>query len=104
MSWGVRRDDRRPGSGGDRGPVRPRRSEGDPHVPTTVPGRTARAAGLEPMFAPAGIAVVGASRSPGKLGAVLARSLAGFGGHLALVNGRDETMYGSVRAAAAAGP
>ncbi|MEV5716887.1 acetate--CoA ligase family protein [Amycolatopsis mediterranei] len=71
---------------------------------TTVPGRTSRAAGLEPMFAPQGIAVVGASRSPGKLGAVLARSLAGFGGHLALVNSRDETMYGSVRAAAAAGP
>ncbi|RSM44272.1 CoA-binding protein [Amycolatopsis balhimycina DSM 5908] len=56
------------------------------------------------MFAPQGIAVVGASRSPGKLGAVLARSLSGFGGHLALVNSRDETMYDSVRAAAAAGP
>ncbi|MEV6873083.1 acetate--CoA ligase family protein [Amycolatopsis sp. NPDC051128] len=70
----------------------------------TVPGRTTRAAGLGPMFAPAGIAVVGASRSPGKLGAALARSLAGFGGHLALVNGRDESMHDSVRAAAAAGP
>lgn len=71
---------------------------------TVAAGHTARAAGLEPMFAPAGIAVVGASRSPGKLGAVLARSLAGFGGRLALVNDRDDTMYDSVRAAAAAGP
>lgn len=71
---------------------------------TTVPARTI---GLRPMFAPEGIAVVGASRSPGKLGAALARSLSGYaagGGRLALVNGRDETMYDSVRAAAADGP
>lgn len=72
-------------------------------IPGTVPG-AARAAGLEPLFAPAGIAVVGASRNQGKLGAVLARSLAGFGGYLALVNGRDDTMYDSVQAAAADGP
>jgi acetate---CoA ligase (ADP-forming) len=59
--------------------------------------------GLGPLFAPKGIAVVGASRNHGKLGAALARSLRGFaerGGRLALVNGRDETMYASVRAAA----
>ena len=46
--------------------------------------------GLDALFAPKGIAVVGASRNPAKLGAALARSLAGFagrGGHLALVNG-----------------
>ncbi|HWN35639.1 MAG TPA: acetate--CoA ligase family protein, partial [Pseudonocardia sp.] len=42
--------------------------------------------------------------SAGKLGAAMARSLAGFGGHLALVNPRDDTMYPSVRAAAVDGP
>jgi acyl-CoA synthetase (NDP forming) len=77
---------------------------------TTVPDRAVASVaptGLRPLFTPEGIAVVGASRSSGKLGAALARSLSGFaarGGHLALVNGRDETMYGSVRAAADAGP
>jgi acetyltransferase len=62
---------------------------------------------LAPLFAPRGIAVVGASRNPGKLGAALARSLTGFaarGGHLALVNGHDSTMHHSIEAAAAAGP
>ncbi|OZM83187.1 acetate--CoA ligase family protein [Pseudonocardia sp. MH-G8] len=63
--------------------------------------------GLDALFAPKGIAVVGASRRPAKLGATLARSLHGFaeqGGHLALVNALDETMHPSVRAAAEAGP
>jgi acetyltransferase len=63
--------------------------------------------GLTPLFAPRGIAVIGASRSPGKLGATMARSLAPFatrGGYLALVNGRDETMHANVEAAASAGP
>jgi acetate---CoA ligase (ADP-forming) len=62
---------------------------------------------LVPLFAPRGIAVVGASRNPGKLGASLARSLHGFagrGGHLALVNGRDATMHSTVPAAMLAGP
>jgi len=69
---------------------------------------------LTPLFAPRRIAVVGASRSPGKLGAVLARSLrrfsagtgAGAGAvtSVALVNGRDDSMYQSVAAAAADGP
>ncbi|AIJ23719.1 acetate--CoA ligase family protein [Amycolatopsis methanolica] len=62
---------------------------------------------LAPMFTPRGIAVVGASRTPGKLGATMARSLASFadgGGHLALVNGRDETMHPSLGAATGAGP
>lgn len=62
---------------------------------------------LRAFFAPRRIAVVGASRSPGKLGAVMARSLHGFATgsrSLALVNGRDETMYASVAAAAADGP
>jgi acetyltransferase len=68
-------------------------------------GTVAQAAtGLRSLFAPDGIAVVGASRDPRKLGAAMARSLSGFGGHLALVNGRDEGMYHSVRAAAADGP
>lgn len=44
--------------------------------------------GLEPLFRPRGIAVVGASRHPGKLGAAMARSLEGFAGPLVLVNSR----------------
>ncbi|MEU1736842.1 acetate--CoA ligase family protein [Streptosporangium sp. NPDC020145] len=59
---------------------------------------------LGPLFAPRGIAVVGASRDPGKLGAAMARSLSGFDGFLARVNARDDTMYPSVGVAAAAGP
>lgn len=70
-------------------------------VPTSVGGD------LRPLFAPRGIAVVGASWNGGKLGAAMARSLSGFadaGGHLALVNGRDDTLYGSVGEAAGYGP
>ncbi|MCZ0999493.1 CoA-binding protein [Streptomyces mirabilis] len=62
---------------------------------------------LSPLFEPRGIAVVGASRSPAKLGAAMTRSLAGYadaGGRLTLVNARDETMYRSVREAAEDGP
>jgi acetyltransferase len=62
---------------------------------------------LDALLAPRGIAVVGASRTPGKLGAAMAGSLAGFGargGHLALVNPRDDTMHPTLAAAAAAGP
>jgi acetyltransferase len=69
---------------------------------------TLAAAGLAALFAPRRVAVVGASRDPGKLGAVMARSLRGFadgpGRSVALVNGRDDSMYGSVAAAAADGP
>jgi acetyltransferase len=67
----------------------------------------AQGTALASLFAPRGIAVVGASRDPSKLGASLVRSLDGFagrGGHLALVNGRDGTMHSSIRAAAAVGP
>ena len=76
---------------------------------STVPRRqpTATDTGLSALFAPRGIAVVGASRDQRKLGATLARSLSGFaarGGHLALVNSRDETMHPSLAAAAEAGP
>jgi len=74
-------------------------------VTSTLP--TAVSSGLRSLFAPRGIAVVGASRNAGKLGAAMARSLSGFadgGNYLALVNGRDETMYGSVSEAARYGP
>jgi acetate---CoA ligase (ADP-forming) len=70
-------------------------------------GRLAPAADLAPLFAPRRIAVVGASRTPGKLGAVLARSLRGFATgsrSVALVNDRDDSMYPSVAAAAADEP
>jgi acetyltransferase len=73
----------------------------------TGPAGLSTRSGLGSLFAPRGIAVVGASRSTGKLGATMARSLSGFahrGGHLALVNARDDTMYPSVRAAAGDGP
>ncbi|MGY1812579.1 acetate--CoA ligase family protein [Blastococcus sp. SYSU D00820] len=61
---------------------------------------------LAPLFRPRGIAVVGASRDPAKLGAVMARSLAGFPGTVAGVNARDVDpaagRYASVAEAAAA--
>jgi acyl-CoA synthetase (NDP forming) len=63
---------------------------------------------LDALFAPRGVAVVGASRDPGKLGAALARSLRAFGGHVGLVNARDprpaEGVHASIRDAAGAGP
>jgi acetate---CoA ligase (ADP-forming) len=73
---------------------------------STVPRHSTTAAftGIGALFTPRGIAVVGASRDQSKLGATLARSLSAFaarGGHLALVNGRDETMHPSLAAAAA---
>jgi acyl-CoA synthetase (NDP forming) len=61
---------------------------------------------LEPLFAPRGIVVVGASRDQGKLGAVMARSLRRFPGTVAGVNPRDADpaagRYASVTDAAAA--
>ncbi|MGH3321600.1 MAG: acetate--CoA ligase family protein [Streptosporangiaceae bacterium] len=61
---------------------------------------------LDPLFAPRSIAVVGASRSPGKLGAVMARQLADFPGPVLPVNGRhpdpERGLYGTVAEAAAA--
>lgn len=44
---------------------------------------------LDPLFAPRGIAVIGASRDPAKLGAVMARSLNRFPGTVVGVNSRD---------------
>ncbi len=58
---------------------------------------------LAPLFAPTGVAVVGASRDPGKLGAVMMRSLRSFGGPVAGINPRDAdpaaSRYASVAAA-----
>lgn len=62
---------------------------------TGVADRPTRTA-LDALLAPRGIAVVGASRNPSKLGAVMARSLASFAGTVALVNARDETLCPSV--------
>lgn len=61
---------------------------------------------LSALFEPAGIVVVGASASPGKLGAAMAESLAPFPSPVALVNSRnaDGTMHSSVAAAVAASP
>jgi acyl-CoA synthetase (NDP forming) len=63
---------------------------------------------LDPLFAPRGIAVIGASRDPGKLGAVMARSLSRFPGTVAGVNSRDVDpaagRFASVADAAAASP
>jgi len=69
---------------------------------------TAPSDGLGALFAPRGIAVIGASRDPAKLGAALARSVAGFPGYVALVNARDPEpgsgVYASVEEAARYGP
>jgi acetyltransferase len=65
---------------------------------------TAPTGALDALFAPRGVAVIGASRDPGKLGAVMARSLARFSGRVAQVNPHDLGMYQSVGAAAADGP
>jgi acyl-CoA synthetase (NDP forming) len=59
---------------------------------------------LRALFAPRGVAVVGASRDPGKLGAALARSVRSFAGHVGLVNARDPEAYASMREVAADGP
>jgi acyl-CoA synthetase (NDP forming) len=63
------------------------------------------AARLGPLFAPRGIAVIGASRDPAKLGAAMTRSLAGFAGTVAGINPRDADpqagRYRSVAEAAA---
>jgi acyl-CoA synthetase (NDP forming) len=63
---------------------------------------------LRPLFAPRGIAVIGASRDPGKLGAVMARSLARFPGTVVGVNARDADpsagRFGTIAEAVAASP
>jgi acetate---CoA ligase (ADP-forming) len=63
---------------------------------------------LDALFAPRGIAVIGASRDPGKLGAVMARSLSRFPGSVVGVNARDADptagRFATVADAAAAAP
>lgn len=62
---------------------------------------------LSALFAPRGIAVIGASTDPSKLGSVMARSLATFDGPVVGVNERLEAsrdgLFGSVAAAIDAG-
>ena len=63
---------------------------------------------LEALFAPRGIAVIGASRHPSKLGAIMVRSLARFPGTVVGVNPGDADPAGgrfaTVAEAAAASP
>ena len=70
-------------------------------------GEAPASTGLDALFAPRGVAVVGASTRPGKLGAMMARSLHGFGGAVALVNprgaGNGDALHASVDEAVRAG-
>jgi acetyltransferase len=59
---------------------------------------------LRPLFAPAGVVVVGASSAPHKLGGMMAASLASYGGHVALVNPRGKGMHATVTSAAETAP
>jgi acetate---CoA ligase (ADP-forming) len=54
---------------------------------------------LQPLFAPRGIVVVGASTNPDKLGGAMAASLSRYGGEVALVNPRGTGMHPTVRSA-----
>lgn len=59
--------------------------------------------GLEAMFAPQTIAVLGASLKPGKLGTAMLRALDSFPGHVLGINRRsDDGLYSSVAQAATA--
>jgi acyl-CoA synthetase (NDP forming) len=61
------------------------------------------ASGIESLFAPRGIVVIGASRDPDKLGGAMAARLADFPGPVALVNARGgDGMHTSVAGAVAA--
>lgn len=59
---------------------------------------------LSPLFAPSGVAVIGASSSPEKLGAVMAEALRPYGSGVVLVNSRNpgSGMHASVADAARA--
>lgn len=59
---------------------------------------------LQPLFAPRGVVVVGASTVPDKLGGVMAASLSSYDGHVALVNARAEGMHANVGSAVDASP
>ncbi|WP_188189836.1 acetate--CoA ligase family protein [Nonomuraea sp. SYSU D8015] len=59
--------------------------------------------GLDPLFAPRSVAVLGASNAPGKLGTAMTASLAGFPGTVMKINaGRPGEFHPSVAAAVAA--
>jgi len=60
--------------------------------------------GLGPLFRPRGVAVIGASADPSKLGSAMHLALQGFPGHLAAVNPRVDGMHPSIFRAVAAGP
>ncbi|MGJ9413524.1 acetate--CoA ligase family protein [Aeromicrobium sp. CF4.19] len=60
---------------------------------------------LDPLLAPRGVVVIGASTEPTKLGGVMAQSLQSFSGHLALVNPRGgDGFHPDVASARAASP
>lgn len=56
-------------------------------------------ADVDTLFNPRGIAVIGASSVPGKLGNVMARSLSSYEKPVALINPRGEGMYANVQEA-----
>ena len=60
-------------------------------------------AALSPLFAPAAVAVVGASTNPGKLGAAMASSLSTFPGPVLLVNSRNPDAAAGIYASVAEG-
>ncbi|MGJ9374198.1 acetate--CoA ligase family protein [Nesterenkonia sp. CF4.4] len=51
---------------------------------------------LDALFAPRGIAVIGASSEPDKLGSVMAQAVSAYEGPVALVNPRNPQMYDSI--------
>ena len=61
-----------------------------------------RRSALQPLFEPGGIAVIGASASPGKLGAAMARALETFPGPVLLVNDRRADPAAGVHRSVAA--
>ncbi|WBL19566.1 acetate--CoA ligase family protein [Citricoccus sp. NR2] len=67
---------------------------------TTSPALTATDTGLNRLFEPRGIAVIGASAEPDKLGAVMAAATSEYEHPVALVNPRNPEMYASIDQAA----
>lgn len=79
----------------------------DQTTQTTMPTPPSRATAsiLQPLFAPRGVAVVGASADSSKLGGAMAASLTSYDGYVALVNPRGgEGMVTSLSEATALGP
>ncbi len=59
---------------------------------------------LQALFEPTGVAVIGASTDPTKLGGVMAQMVSGYAGHVAFVNPRSGAMHASIGEAASAAP